>query len=380
MGNAVGKQMESKAMKTRLLGRSRTAAKVARATPLRARDRDRTAPAGTDQTTAGTDQTTADSDQTAADSDQTAADSDQTAAERDQAYAEGDQRASDRDQASADRDKAAYSVSGEEVPEAYEVSRIQREAGTFSRFLTSTDRARSAYTRNRTASRRDGTAAKRDEAARKRDARDEEVDRAIAASNAPLARKLECIREMAAAERARAAADRERAAQERAEAAAERARLELEVNSSHLDALTGAYRREMGDVALSHEVDRARRSDGRFVLAFVDVDGLKIINDRDGHAAGDHVLQVVVKTIRSNLRSFDPVVRFGGDEFVCGLGGTGIDEARRRFDAIAISVTKEAGVGISVGLAELEEDESPDHLTARADAALLEVKATHSHR
>ncbi len=333
----------------------------------------------TDRSAADADQTAADADQTAADADQTAADSDETSAERDQAYAEGDQRASDRDQASADRDQAAYSESGAPAPAAYEVSRNEREAGTFSRLLTLNDRGRSAHTRHRTAAQRDGTAAARDEAARERDARAEVIDRAIAMSDAPLGRKLERIREHAAVDRARAAADRDRAAKDREDAAAERARLEFELHSAHLDDLTGAFRREMGDVALKHEVDRARRYDQCFVLAFVDVDGMKLVNDRDGHAAGDRVLQIVVKTIRSKLRSFDPVVRYGGDEFVCGLGGTGLEEARRRFDAIAKTVTAEAGVGISVGLAQLAEGETPVELTARADAVLIAVKKSRVH-
>jgi len=325
------------------------------------------------------DQTAADADQTAADADQSAADSDQTAADAEQGYAEADQRASDRDQATADRDHAAHSEPGVDSPEAYEISRLERQEVTVSRFLTLSDRTRSAYTRTETALRRDETGAARDEAALRRDDRERMMERDIATSDAPLAEKLDRVRRLAAAYRARAAADRRRAAQERAEAAEERARLQSELDRTHLDDLTGAYRREVGNLALSHEVDRARRSDGRFVLAFVDVDDLKIINDSDGHAAGDRVLQIVVSTIRSKLRSFDPVVRSGGDEFVCGLGGTDLEEARRRFDSIAIDVSKAAGVGISVGLAELEEGETPDQLTARADTALLAAKRNRPH-
>ena len=63
-----------------------------------------------------------------------------------------------------------------------------------------------------------------------------------------------------------AAADRGRAATDRANVAREHARLEAELKVAHLDDLTGAYRREIGQLALSHEIDRARRSDGRFVL------------------------------------------------------------------------------------------------------------------
>jgi diguanylate cyclase (GGDEF)-like protein len=199
-------------------------------------------------------------------------------------------------------------------------------------------------------------------------------------SEASLMKQLDELATRAAADRARAAADRERAAKDRAEAARERARLEAELRSAHLDELTGAYRREMGQLALSHEIDRARRSDGRFVVAFVDVDRLKDVNDHDGHAAGDRVLQTVVRAIRTRLRSFDPIIRYGGDEFVCGLGGTDVAEAERRFESIEVAIESETSVGISVGLAVLADGDTAQQLTERADAAMLEVKAAHHSR
>ena len=186
--------------------------------------------------------------------------------------------------------------------------------------------------------------------------------------------KLEHVRARAAAARSRAAADRDRAAKDRADAADERARLEAELSGAHLDDLTGAFSRDMGKLVLALEIDRARRGDGRFVIAFVDVEAMKCVNDRDGQAAGDHVLRTLVSAIRSHLRPFDPVVRFGGDEFVCGLAGIELDEVERRFDVIDGSVRNDVGVGISVGLAGLEADETLDQLTARAIAALLDAK------
>ena len=321
---------------------------------------------------ADVDQSAADADQSAADADQSAADADQTASERDETDAASDQRAADRDQASADRQRPVDA--GGAAQEAYEASRAAREESTIRRLFTHVARGRTARSRVETAADRDAIAAARDEAARRRDARAEAIEGSIAASDAPLAEKLARIRARAAADRTRAAADRERAARDRADAARERARLEAELNSAHLDDLTRAFRRETGVLALRHEIDRARRADGRFVLAFVDVDGMKLVNDRDGHAAGDHVLKTLVWTIRSNLRSFDPVVRYGGDEFVCGLGGVDIGEVERRFDAIDRRVQDEVGVGISVGLAALAADETLDELTARADLALLDAK------
>jgi diguanylate cyclase (GGDEF)-like protein len=193
-----------------------------------------------------------------------------------------------------------------------------------------------------------------------------------------MSEKVEGIRARAAASRGRAAADREMAAQDRSEAADERSSLEAALNSAHLDDLTGAFHRGIGTVALAREIDRARRADGRFVIAFVDIDGMKQVNDRDGHAAGDHVLKTLVWTMRSNLRSFDPIVRYGGDEFVCGIGGIDLAEVERRFDAIGRALQGDVGVGISVGLAGLEPDDTLERLTARADAALLEAKKRRS--
>ena len=176
---------------------------------------------------------------------------------------------------------------------------------------------------------------------------------------------------------ARAAADRARAAADRARAARERDELQAQLRSAHLDHLTGAYRREMGRLAISNEIERSRRSEKGLVLAFVDVDRLKAVNDRDGHAAGDRVLQTVAQAIRTNLRSFDPIVRHGGDEFVCALAGVELLEAKRRFASINAAIEVESHVAISVGLAELADGDTVDRLTERADMAMLRVKARH---
>ena len=320
-----------------------------------------------------------DADQAAADVDQTGSDQDQTSADQDEAQAANDQRAADRDQANAEQHHLGdLDVAG---TEAYEALRIRHEENTASRLATHVARARTAQLRVGTAARRDASAAARDETAQRRNLRDEAMEPSVVASASPLAKKLEQVRvraaaagDRAASARSRAAASEDRAAQGEASAARERARLEAELLIAHLDDLTGAFRREMGRLALNHEIDRARRGDGRFVIVFADVDGLKRVNDRDGHAAGDHVLKEVVWAMRSNLRSFDPIVRYGGDEFVCGLGGVDHDVVARRFEVIDRSVQSDVGVGISVGLAQLEPDDTLDLLSARADAALLDVK------
>ena len=221
---------------------------------------------------------------------------------------------------------------------------------------------------------RDRTATRRDDAAWMREKRALVLEETIAASGAPLGEQLDQLRRQAAKDRADAATDRARAAEERVEAAAERARLEAELHAAYLDDLTGTFPRELGREALSLEIDRARRADGRFVLASVDVDGLQGVNDRAGHATGDLVLRTLVATMRAQLRSYDPIVRAGGDEFVCGIGGVDLAEIGRRFGEIDRSLYADTGVRISVGLATLTDGETLDQVTARADAALLGAK------
>jgi diguanylate cyclase (GGDEF)-like protein len=325
-------------------------------------------------------QTLADSDQTSADADQTASDADQLASSNDQTSADSDQRASDRDQATADRDHAADPEPSAADETAYNASRTERAMTTFERFANERTRSRRASERDETARRRDQIAAARDNAGRARDARVGSLADALHQPAAAVTKQLFRLGLEAAADRARAAEDRQRAAADRAHAARDKAALEAALRSAHLDELTGAYRREMGRLALTQEIERARRADGRLVVAFVDVDGLKDLNDREGHAAGDRVLQGVVAAIRTKLRSFDPITRYGGDEFVCGLGGTDLAEAEHRFESIGAAIQAAVGVGISVGLVALGEGDTADALTARADAAMLEVKAAHHSR
>jgi diguanylate cyclase (GGDEF)-like protein len=181
----------------------------------------------------------------------------------------------------------------------------------------------------------------------------------------------------AAEERERAAEEREHARQERTNAARERARLEAELQTAHIDGPTGALRREPGRLAVANEIERARRIGEPFLVAFLDVDRLKEVNDRDGHAAGDRVLAIVVQVLRTRLRPYDVVFRYGGDEFVCGLAGIDGAEVSNRFSDIAAAIEAKAGITVSVGTSSLADGDTADELIARADEAMLAVKARH---
>jgi diguanylate cyclase (GGDEF)-like protein len=309
-------------------------------------------------------------DQTLADSDQTLADSDQARSDSDQVNADQDQQASDLDQAAADREQEGADPGDRGQ---YRAARANRREATDQRLAAATQRARTTAERLGAAHLRDLTARTRDRAALDRDVAAEQLEAAGAADSAEV--RLAALSVRSGHDRTRAAADRAAAAADRAAAAEDRSRAAIELRHAYHDELTGALRREMGEVALQHELDRARRGDGRLVLAFVDVDKLKALNDREGHSAGDRVLKAVASAMRTRLRSFDPVVRYGGDEFICALAGANPAEATARFDEIQEQLARDHDdAGISVGVVELQGDESLDELITRGDAALYLAK------
>ena len=90
-----------------------------------------------------------------------------------------------------------------------------------------------------------------------------------------------------------------------------------------------------------------------------------------GHAAGDRMLVAVANTLGAALRSYDLIIRYGGDEFVCTMSGLNMVIARKRFALINTALAKAAEQGsVTVGLAELQPNDSAKDLVARADAAL----------
>lgn len=150
---------------------------------------------------------------------------------------------------------------------------------------------------------------------------------------------------------------------------AERDRAEL-----LLDELTGFYRRAAGFLALEREMSRSERTGQRFVLVFVDVDGLKAVNDRRGHEAGDVLLCEVARCLRAVLRDYDVYIRYGGDEFICAAMDLPLDEVARRFRAANEALDSHAHASVSVGLAELVRGEGLASLISRADAAMYEAR------
>jgi diguanylate cyclase (GGDEF)-like protein len=137
------------------------------------------------------------------------------------------------------------------------------------------------------------------------------------------------------------------------------------------DDLTGALRRTAGLAALQREIDRSRRAGGRGIaVMFLDVDSLKQVNDTNGHAAGDRVLVEVVAAIRKRVRSYDLVIRYGGDEFLCALVDVAPEDAARTLADIRRQYAARTGHTVSVGMTTVGDADTADSVVARADAAL----------
>jgi diguanylate cyclase (GGDEF)-like protein len=331
-------------------------------------------------------QAVSDADQTLSESDQTSSDSDQSLADRDQAAAQADQQVSDREQAMADRrfDAMAASEQPGRLP-GYERAHAERDEGTMSRAATAAVRSMISAERDVQAERRDKQARERDLIAEERDQvanlADQEANslaREIGAADTPAKLALEAAasaRSLAASARSKAAADRERAASDREAAARDRDFLRGEMERSQLDELTGAYRRGMGEILLRHEMSRAKRLGASLTLAFVDADRLKETNTRSGHAAGDALLRHVFEGLQARLRPYDPIVRWGGDEFVCTVSGVIPAEARIRIEQAEVDLgALDPQVTITFGVAAMKPDDTLATLVGRADAAQREAK------
>jgi diguanylate cyclase (GGDEF)-like protein len=188
--------------------------------------------------------------------------------------------------------------------------------------------------------------------------------------------------EQRTSDRGRSASDRERAAADRQAMIADRIaddddhqHASAELRRAQVDPLTGAFGRELGLLMIEREISRAQRGNGQFVLAYVDVNGLKQVNDRRGHSAGDDLLRDVAHAIQAHLRPYDTLVRVGGDEFLCALADCTPATARSRFQEMRATIHQtRPAASISVGLTDLHHDDDLRQLTDRADHALYEDK------
>jgi diguanylate cyclase (GGDEF)-like protein len=161
------------------------------------------------------------------------------------------------------------------------------------------------------------------------------------------------------------------------------------VRLSLTDGMTGLWNRRNFDLRLESELSRAVRFSEPFAVVFVELDQMKVVNDRHGHQAGDTVLIELARRLTEAVREVDVVARWGGDEFTLLLPKTGLQGALLLGEKIRSAVDNtpfqvDSGplhITISVGVAAYpEHGDAGKALVAAADAAMYRAKAKGRNR
>jgi diguanylate cyclase (GGDEF)-like protein/PAS domain S-box-containing protein len=148
------------------------------------------------------------------------------------------------------------------------------------------------------------------------------------------------------------------------------------------DGLTGIYNRQHFERLGTTEFLRAKRFNTFLTLVMIDIDDFKNINDSYGHIAGDFVLKEVALFLSKQIRDFDVLARFGGDEFVILMPNTKLSEAQTLVDRLdktlcelKILFEKDLiSISASFGITQLNEEEKFEKVLVAADKRLYEKK------
>jgi diguanylate cyclase (GGDEF)-like protein len=168
----------------------------------------------------------------------------------------------------------------------------------------------------------------------------------------------------------------------RAELAQVRAKLAEAEGLADRDALTPLLNRRAFLRELARAQTFAERYGAPASLVYFDLDGLKAVNDRFGHAAGDAALKAVAERLAGRVRASDALGRIGGDEFAVILAQTNGFQAEAKAAALAEAVAAQpvaglqagACVSVSWGVAEIRSGVTPETVIAEADAAMYVAK------
>jgi diguanylate cyclase (GGDEF)-like protein/putative nucleotidyltransferase with HDIG domain len=156
------------------------------------------------------------------------------------------------------------------------------------------------------------------------------------------------------------------------------------------DPLTNLPNARSLHMRFAEEEARARRNNTSFQVVMLDLDEFKIVNDTYGHSTGDQMLREVARVLNTQLREYDFLARYAGDEFVAivqDLSHAQVDDLRERIEgaisglSLRVPPDKRARVGISVGSARFGVDgETLQQLLIAADQAMYSVKSDHKQR
>ncbi|MCW8840828.1 MAG: diguanylate cyclase, partial [Gammaproteobacteria bacterium] len=169
-------------------------------------------------------------------------------------------------------------------------------------------------------------------------------------------------------------------------------RLRLEINSLkeelqntlyNLDSLTSANNRIGMLTHLREQRELSRRNNQTFSIVMLDLDHFKMINDRCGHQTGDQVLKTISHYILDNIRPYDRLYRYGGEEFLLSMPQTALDTATAVAERLREGITQlsfgrcndePVRITVSFGVAELPPEGDVDVLIQHADKALYNAK------
>lgn len=147
------------------------------------------------------------------------------------------------------------------------------------------------------------------------------------------------------------------------------------------DLLTNSFNRRGGMKILEQAISMAKRHKLPLSICFVDIDGLKKVNDKFGHGAGDILIQTISKLIINNIRESDVLFRLGGDEFIIVFPGCKIDDSLPIMKFIhditkdyKSENTKDFNVSFSYGLCEYENKMTIEDFISSADKKMYFYK------
>lgn len=145
------------------------------------------------------------------------------------------------------------------------------------------------------------------------------------------------------------------------------------------DPLTQLPNRLASEETLQGEIARSYRTGGNLSVAMIDVDHFKLLNDTHGHPAGDRVLAWLGNSLKTSLRTYDHVGRWGGEEFLVLLPETALESAYAVIDRARTQVADETHdrigtVTFSAGVTQLRPNETLEELISRADQGLYRAK------
>jgi diguanylate cyclase len=180
----------------------------------------------------------------------------------------------------------------------------------------------------------------------------------------------------------------ERVAHMEQEAQGYREHLEVQRQKALVDPLTGLPNRAAWGERLEHEICQRQQHGNTLLLAMLDLDHFKRINDNYGHLAGDKVLKIIASVLRKRLRGTDFVARFGGEEFVLLMPSTAPAAGLKMLEVLRASIEacpfhfkgEPVTITLSSGMTAFRAGEHSDQALKRADQALYRAKSAGRNR